>query len=223
MNEEEMKEQAALKNLANYWDGQFAMGSDGNGVVPDDWIAPPQVVCDRIVAAVKRLREGKQFSDMSVLVVGCGTSGLSEALHQKGFGSITSIDISSVAIEEMRLKAAHVGEWVVGDCTKLPTLFEPQTFDLCVEKGTADSLLFRIPKALRFAAIEKYFNGVFRITKQDCVFCIASPRRKFPLSRKSDWGTAWSWEKSSVASSDMKIVGEKRDTAYLHVLTKNQP
>ena len=57
-----------------------------------------------------------------VLVLGCGTSRVSELLHQAhGFRDITNVDISSVAVEYMRAHCpVRTLTWITADCTALP-------------------------------------------------------------------------------------------------------
>ena len=80
-----------------------------------------------------------------VLVVGCGTSTLSERLYASGFHHITNIDIDAKQIEHMRLahadKAATM-RWLVADgCNARAELPDDGAFDLAIDKGTLDALL----------------------------------------------------------------------------------
>ncbi|KAF8650956.1 hypothetical protein HU200_063644 [Digitaria exilis] len=74
-----------------------------------------------------------------VLEVGCGNSRLGEELLREGVaGGITCVDLSPVAVQRMRDRLAAQGtkgvDAVVADMLDLP--FEPESFDLVIEKGT---------------------------------------------------------------------------------------
>jgi SAM-dependent methyltransferase len=83
--------------------------------------------------------------DSRVLVVGCGTSTLSESLYDSGFRHIVNIDIDAEQVEHMRLahadKAATM-RWLVADaCDARAELPDDGAFDLAIDKGTLDALL----------------------------------------------------------------------------------
>merc|ERR1711959_839510 len=64
---------------------------EGNGNL-FEWYAPYDYIKDRVTSATGVNAASK------VLIVGCGTSGMSAALFDSGIKNITSIDFSDVAI-----------------------------------------------------------------------------------------------------------------------------
>ena len=83
-----------------------------------------------------------------ILIVGCGNSTLPADLFDRGISDqITSVDISDIVIDQMRAKygATHPQlRWVVGDVCALQEAFPVNgAFDLILDKGTCDTLLFR--------------------------------------------------------------------------------
>jgi len=78
----------------------------------------------------------------SILMVGCGTSRLSEGLYDDGYTDITNIDISMVVIDKMRGKYADdrpLMKWRTMDCRQMD--FPSWSFNLVLDKGTMDALL----------------------------------------------------------------------------------
>ncbi len=78
-----------------------------------------------------------------LLVVGCGTSTLSERLHAT-FPNVVSVDIDERQVDHMR--QAHAGKagmsWVVADLCDARGAFPIDgVFDVAVDKGTLDALL----------------------------------------------------------------------------------
>ena len=78
---------------------------------------------------------------LRVIVLGCGTSRLSEMIHnQQGARvAITSTDISGVAVEHMRARCPHM-VWQQADACNLKRDFPPASFDICIDKGVSDSV-----------------------------------------------------------------------------------
>lgn len=79
--------------------------------------------------------------NIKVLIVGCGTSDVGINMVSDGFGNITCIDYSEVAIRKMSEKHKQTKglTYKVGDVRALD--FQTNTFDLIIDKGTLDSIL----------------------------------------------------------------------------------
>lgn len=77
-----------------------------------------------------------------VLMVGCGNSVMSEDMMKDGYVEIVNIDISSVVIEIMRRKCAHIPQlkYIQMDVRDM-SLFQDASFDCVIDKGTLDSLM----------------------------------------------------------------------------------
>ena len=113
---------------AAYWDERYTRDPE-----PFDWYQRYSGISDKLSAQVKK-------SD-NILMLGCGNSRLTEDMYVDGFTSIENIDISPVAIKQMKEKHADKKSlnWKVMDAIKLD--FPDETFDCIIDKGTMDSIL----------------------------------------------------------------------------------
>ncbi|XP_020108093.1 methyltransferase-like protein 13 isoform X1 [Ananas comosus] len=77
-----------------------------------------------------------------VLMVGCGSALMSEDMVKDGYVDIMNIDISSIVIEMMRTKYAHVPQlkYMQMDVRDM-SFFRDESFDCVIDKGTLDSLM----------------------------------------------------------------------------------
>jgi hypothetical protein len=104
-----------------------------------DWIADFQAI--RQFLTPEFLEVGL---DSRLLIVGCGTSTLSENLYASGFHNIVNVDIDAKQIELMRcIHADKPGmSWLVADlCDARSALPTDGAFDVAIDKGTLDALL----------------------------------------------------------------------------------
>ena len=78
-----------------------------------------------------------------ILIIGCGNSSLSSDLYDLGFENITSIDYSSVVIENMKLENTNRPKmcWLVMDMTALSFSEEEDKFDVVIDKGAMDAIM----------------------------------------------------------------------------------
>ncbi|PUZ45230.1 hypothetical protein GQ55_8G205200 [Panicum hallii var. hallii] len=115
---------------------------------------------------------------LSVLEVGCGNSRLGEELLREGVaGGITCVDLSPVAVQRMRDRLAAQGtkgvDVVVADMLDLP--FEPESFDLVIEKGTMDVLFVDSgdpwnPNPTTVNNVMKMLECIHRVLKPEGIF-----------------------------------------------------
>lgn len=122
MSEEVLPEFGKMK----YWDDGYKTGE-----APAEWFIPYSTIHDFVH---KHLDTNKK-----VLVIGCGTSSLSNDMYEEGYKDIQSMDYSPEAIEEMKVKYPHL-EWKVMDVRKMD--YQTGEFDSIVDKGTLDCLFF---------------------------------------------------------------------------------
>jgi hypothetical protein len=87
----------AQYGAAAFWDARYAADSN-----PYDWYT-------RYSALRPVLEEAGVRRDQPLLVLGCGTSRLSGDLAEDGYASVTSCDISAVAVDAMRERARGQG------------------------------------------------------------------------------------------------------------------
>ncbi|XP_057524751.1 uncharacterized protein LOC130804355 [Amaranthus tricolor] len=77
-----------------------------------------------------------------ILMVGCGNAVMSEDMVKDGYEEIMNIDISTVAIEMMGRKHAHIPQlkYMQMDVRDM-SLFPDDSFGSVIDKGTLDSLM----------------------------------------------------------------------------------
>ncbi|XP_052295953.1 uncharacterized protein LOC102611693 isoform X3 [Citrus sinensis] len=77
-----------------------------------------------------------------VLMVGCGNALMSEDMVKDGYEDIVNIDISSVAIDMMKMKYEEIPQlkYLQMDVRDM-SFFEDESFDAVIDKGTLDSLM----------------------------------------------------------------------------------
>ena len=109
-----------------YWDNGYKTGE-----APPEWFIPYQTFAKIVRKHVRK--------DGSVVVIGCGTSSLTEEMYEEGYKNIRSMDYSPEAINEMKNKYPHL-EWDVMDVRKMD--YADQSIDSIVDKGTLDCLFF---------------------------------------------------------------------------------
>ena len=164
----------------------------------------------------------KPLQGLRVLVAGCGTSDVSNLLSEKG-AQVSSVDISSVAIDIMKARHPNL-DFCVGDCTRLSEYFEEASFDLVVDKGTLDTLLFRTPRKddIRKALVQAYVGGVKHVTKFTALFFVVSPRKviKWDSKLRDEWRYHRHLLKSSVDGSRLVGSRDHAKAAYLHGFEK---
>jgi SAM-dependent methyltransferase len=100
-----------------------------------------------------------------VLNLGCGNSRLAEELLNDGFSSVTSIDISQVAIDKMSQRFRHLPGLTFIKMDLMAMTFVNSSFDFIVDKGTLDALYTGSRELVKNAMPEIYRvlrpNGLF--------------------------------------------------------------
>ncbi|KAL2897573.1 EEF1A lysine methyltransferase 4 [Bienertia sinuspersici] len=77
-----------------------------------------------------------------VLMVGCGNAVMSEEMVKDGYEEIMNVDISSVAIDMMKRKHAHIPQLKYMEMdVKDMSFFPDDSFGSVIDKGTLDSLM----------------------------------------------------------------------------------
>ena len=103
--------------------------------------------------------------DSRILMVGCGSSKLSNQMYLSNYKNITNVDISEIVIQKMKKQYPEM-EWKEMDATKMS--FENNSFDCVIDKGTLDAIMCGndpIPPA-------NLIKEMHRVTKQGGYFCI---------------------------------------------------
>jgi SAM-dependent methyltransferase len=116
--------------------------------------------------------------DSSVLVLGCGNSAVSEDLCTAGFRSVLSVDISEVAINLMRKRAAERSlptsrlRYETMDCLDMRAV-DSGSMQLVLDKGLADAILFG---ANGLSDTVRLFHEVYRVLENGGVFVMYTYR-----------------------------------------------
>ena len=79
--------------------------------------------------------------DAKILVLGCGNATFSEHMYDDGYQNMDNIDISSVVINQMKLRNSHRKgmTYQVMDVRNID--FPENYFDIAIDKSTIDALL----------------------------------------------------------------------------------
>ncbi|KAK1921522.1 S-adenosyl-L-methionine-dependent methyltransferase [Papiliotrema laurentii] len=116
-----------------YWEQRYTNEAPGTSF---DWFLTP----DYLLPIMKELT-GELGTSARVLMLGCGNSGLSEAMYDAGYRNIVNLDYSSAVITQMKERHASRPEmqWIEMDVLDLQ--YGEEEFDLVVDKGTMDAML----------------------------------------------------------------------------------
>eukprot|EP00943_MAST-04B_sp_MAST-4B-sp1_P005480 g5480.t1 len=188
-------------------------------IYPDDWILSSSQtvnIFEKLILTSWQKVVG-DIKPIKVLVAGCGTSDLSVDLFNKypNILDITSIDISDVAISSMKHKHPKM-KFLKVDCCKLKEYFKDEKFNVVIDKGTADTLLFRIKRSKSRDKICQYFDGVKHLLHENGHFIVITPRKKmYKLSEMF----AFTTQKIENKIEKINMLVKKRKTK---VLSKEQ-
>jgi EEF1A lysine methyltransferase 4 len=137
-----------------------------------------------------------------ILHLGCGTSALTTSLLSLGYRNQCSVDFSPVVIQTMRTRYAGLEaegegegslEWRVVDVRHMS--FPPQCFDVAIDKGTLDAMIYGEATDLEEEAkanAKAYVDEVVRVLKPGgkwlCVTFWPPPQYVRPLiEREGVW------------------------------------
>ena len=147
-----------------------------------------------------------------MLMVGCGSSNLSDLMWEDGWRDMTSIDFSDVAIEagKQRTKDRPGMQWRCMDATSMT--FSPRSFDVILDKGLLDALLLgEWPQAEEsLTRLGASVNEVLRSDGCWVVFSLSGPRTILPVLGPM---LQRNWEIES-------MIVHRLEYAYLYRITK---
>lgn len=176
-----MAGELARYDQPDFWEKQYA---ESEVYSEFEWYLSLQEYKDLLLAMLPK--------DARILNIGCGTSGLSEALYHGGRKQLVNIDISSSCIELMKRKceAMRDMEWLVMDATQLT--FEDESFDVVIDKATSD-VFMAVKKSEMSTAREqalKLFREAWRVLRPNGLFIIITrfrPRKEAFFFNQMAW------------------------------------
>ena len=77
-------------------------------------------------------------------------------------------------------------EWIVGDLSHMESLFSENQFDFILDKGTLDSIMFRVRHKLRYIYCEEVIQELTRVLKVGGTICGISSRVQYVKSSLRD-------------------------------------
>lgn len=164
--------------------------------------------------------------ESKILIVGCGTSRLSEDLFDQGFTNITNIDLSSVCIQIMKDKYTDTPKASMPfkemDVTDMSD-YSDQSFDVVIDKATLDSLLCGDNSA---DSVPKMTSEISRVLKDDGRFITVSygqPLYRLKYLERED--NKWHVNVKSVPKPTIPLlaqpVNEKDNVHYIYICSKD--
>lgn len=113
-----------------FWDARYSPDQDG----PGEWYCS---YADN--AWLQQLIRAAARHDERLLVLGCGTSLLSQQLYDDGYHQVVSIDFSRAAIDHMRATAQDRPGPSYERMDMAAMTFADGSFDVVVDKGALDA------------------------------------------------------------------------------------
>jgi SAM-dependent methyltransferase len=108
-------------------EGEAATGADRGGGAEQqleqyEWYFEASALVPRLLPCLPSLAQGQL---PAVLMLGCGSSRLSELLYEVGYHHITNVDFSPLVIASMQEKTRSTCptlQWLVADVTHMPAI-----------------------------------------------------------------------------------------------------
>ncbi len=135
----------------DYWDGFFRR----RGRRAFEWYGEYGELCGVLHKYCKPTEK--------VLIVGCGNSTLSADLHDVGYRSTVSIDLSEVVVRQMRAQHARDRpelRFELVDVTSMGEHFHDGQFSCAIDKGTLDAIFTGNEKEV-VGTVEKMLKARF--------------------------------------------------------------
>lgn len=205
-----------MNKTIQYWDRRHA-----EEVI--EWIyQPSDELCNAILDPVLASRK----ENMSVLEIGCGTSSLACDLcdyfrrkHPDKTLSVVATDASAVCIEQQQARNRHLVE-----CTyQVWNILEPKdwTFDMVLDKGCVDTLLFRAKKGHKLAEVA--LCNIKQCLKDPATspYCIVTSRKKYRKYLSTSFSNIIRRDMDTASKGSSEIVKEEQNArVFLYVCTK---
>jgi ubiquinone/menaquinone biosynthesis C-methylase UbiE len=190
----------AFGNMA-YWDDGYKRGD-----APSEWFLPYKTFSKFVHKHCP--------PDQSVLVLGCGTSGLTMEMLNEGYADIQSMDYSPEAIEQMRRRRPDL-RWHAMDVRAMT--FESGTFHTIVDKGTLDCLFFLDETN---DAVIQMLTEVCRVLRPGGRYIVVTcghPMQRMDIFTRNEFGwTVTDWKEYQPPEASFTHA-----SAYVYCITKN--
>jgi len=189
----------------SYWDERYTKDPE-----PFDWYQRYSGIKDLIAQYVKK-------SD-NILMSGAGNSRLSEDMYDDGYTTIANIDISRVCIDQMIEKYRDKPTLTWQQMNVCALEFPDESFDVVLDKGTADSILCGEGSTANAA---KMCQEVSRVLKPSGTFVVVSygvPDNRLSYLENEDYG--WSVTVHTVAKPTVSAtaVPDTKDANSVHYI-----
>eukprot|EP00999_Lentomonas_sp_LEN2_P000228 NODE_1223_length_947_cov_98.546341_g1177_i0.p1 GENE.NODE_1223_length_947_cov_98.546341_g1177_i0~~NODE_1223_length_947_cov_98.546341_g1177_i0.p1 ORF type:complete len:230 (+),score=40.37 NODE_1223_length_947_cov_98.546341_g1177_i0:133-822(+) len=190
-----------------YWDERYRAND-----TTFDWYVSFEALKDIVLPLSK--------PESRILILGSGNSRLSAQLYEAGYQNITNVDISEVCTNQMkqRYKDMDKMEWVRMDATKMD--FPDATYDLVIDKGTADSILCG---SNSFHCVYQMNKHVSRILKRGGHFVVVSygqPDTRIDHFRRKKLN--WEVEHKTVDKPVFSSDSAPSSNYHVYVMTKGE-
>jgi ubiquinone/menaquinone biosynthesis C-methylase UbiE len=161
---------------AAYWDHRYTDSPN-----PFEWYEAWGIIQPAIAEFIQHQK--------TALNVGCGTSPMSTEMLAN-FSEVVNIDISPVAIAEMKARFGSIPsiQWLVMDCLDLK--FPDGAFDVVLDKGTLDALFCGETAGGRIAKTLKEVHRVLRPGGSFIDITYGRPSARLPVFR----GVGLDWQ-----------------------------
>lgn len=189
----------------SYWDERYTKDPE-----PFDWYQRYSGIKDLIAQYVKK-------SD-NILMSGAGNSRLSEDMYDDGYTTVANIDISRVVIDQMIEKYRDKPTLTWQQMNVCALEFPDESFDVVLDKGTADSILCGEGSTANAA---KMCQEVSRVLKPSGTFMVISygvPDNRLSYLENEDYG--WSVTVHTVAKPTVSAtaVPDTKDANSVHYI-----
>ncbi|EPR60872.1 methyltransferase, putative [Toxoplasma gondii ME49] len=194
----------------DYWDERYK-----RDVEPFDWF-------QRYAGLKPILLEAGLQASSRILVLGCGTSRVSEEMYADGYRKIVNVDYSNVCISHMQRRCADKEEMTFLHMNALDMKqLDDGDFDLVFDKGTMDCVLCGDNS---FDNVQKMLREVSRILAPGGVYIVVSygqPNFRLSHLQREEYG--WSVTMKTIQKPSINVqapIDEKDNVHYVYICKK---
>lgn len=185
----------------NYWDLFFKK----RGTKAFEWYGEYHELCGILHKYIKTTDK--------VLQIGCGNSTLAADLHDVGYRSLTSIDVSDVVIRQMRDQNKDRPDLVFEKMDALNMSYSDAAFGVVLDKGTLDAL-FTDDSPDVVEKIYKMFSEVERVLKFGGRYVCVSLLQPHIIQHLAQWFVEVGWPIRIVRCADADLNKAPEDRIY---------